>query len=383
MSHLNFAIMSCSLDLGFAAILLFGIPRRRTPAKPAALIGAWRIIFVILATAAFFALKMFPLQALGVGIFGLVYCAYVDLVIVAPLFGLNILVASSKRSWFARSWRFTGAAKVMAAVALLGAPVGAYATFIEPFRLQTERASCKVDQKRAGRSPIRVGVLTDLQTGRITDYERGAVDRLMAEKPDLILIPGDIFQTQGWTFDEVWDDFHALFARLHAPAGVFCVQGDVDSPSTLRRLFEGTDVRFLFNEHVQITHFDRRITVGGSQLHWAVTGVEKLVADMEALSGEDDIRILVSHRPDVVRVLGPHSRIDLVVAGHTHGGQVVIPFFGPPITLTTVPRKVAAGGLHEFEGNSIYVSRGVGVERTQAPRIRFFCPPEISIITIE
>ena len=58
------------------------------------------------------------------------------------------------------------------------------------------------------------------------------------------------------------------------------------------------------------------------------------------------------------------------------------PGLGPPLTLTRVPRKVAAGGLNEFDGRRVYVSRGVGVERGQAPRIRLFCRPEVSVITV-
>jgi hypothetical protein len=87
-------------------------------------------------------------------------------------------------------------------------------------------------------------------------------------------------------------------------------------------------------------------------------------------------------RPDVALGLRPGSRIDLVVAGHTHGGQVVLPGFGPPMTLSHVPRAVAAGGLHDLGGNAIYVSRGVGCERGQAPRIRFLCPPEVSLLEV-
>ena len=71
-----------------------------------------------------------------------------------------------------------------------------------------------------------------------------------------------------------------------------------------------------------------------------------------------------------------------VVAGHTHGGQVQIPFFGPLFTLTEIPREAAAGGLHEVNGTQLYVSRGVGAERGEAPLIRFNCPPEISLLTL-
>lgn len=66
----------------------------------------------------------------------------------------------------------------------------------------------------------------------------------------------------------------------------------------------------------------------------------------------------------------------------THGGQVQIPLFGAPLTLSSVARDVGSGGLHELEGRRIYVSRGVGCERGAAPRIRFLCPPEVSLLTL-
>ena len=91
---------------------------------------------------------------------------------------------------------------------------------------------------------------------------------------------------------------------------------------------------------------------------------------------------MLSHKPDAVYNLEPASRVDLVVAGHTHGGQVVLPLFGPPITLTSVPREIARGGLGEMDGRTIYVSRGIGMERGQAPPLRFLCPPEISLLTL-
>ena len=62
--------------------------------------------------------------------------------------------------------------------------------------------------------------------------------------------------------------------------------------------------------------------------------------------------------------------------------QIVLPFLGPPLTLTTLPRRYAAGGLTEYRGIPLHVSRGVGMERGSAPQVRFLCPPEICLLTI-
>ena len=86
--------------------------------------------------------------------------------------------------------------------------------------------------------------------------------------------------------------------------------------------------------------------------------------------------------PDIALLLEPDDRIDLLVAGHTHGGQVVIPGFGPPLTLTRVRREVAAGGLHRAREQLIYVSRGVGHEPGLAPPVRLFCPPEVTVLSL-
>ncbi len=94
--------------------------------------------------------------------------------------------------------------------------------------------------------------------------------------------------------------------------------------------------------------------------------------------------IVLGHRPAFMEPLVEHGSDMgfLCVAGHTHGGQVVIPGFGPPATSSPLPRS-HAGGLHRCGEAWIVVSRGVGMERGVAPRIRFFCPPELVVVEIE
>jgi predicted MPP superfamily phosphohydrolase len=80
--------------------------------------------------------------------------------------------------------------------------------------------------------------------------------------------------------------------------------------------------------------------------------------------------------------LGP-VQADLLIAGHTHGGQVRLPFIGPLVTFSRVPRAWAAGLTRLSEDRTLIVSRGVGMERMDAPRLRFLCRPEIVVIDVQ
>jgi predicted MPP superfamily phosphohydrolase len=224
--------------------------------------------------------------------------------------------------------------------------------------------------------------LADIQCVAVTDHEREAVARAMAANPDLILLPGDLVQVGTHRLDAILADFHALLGGLHAPLGVWFVQGNCETKEEARRLLADTPVRMLDNQQVELELGDRRVTLCGVDLMFSSPKARAVLAGMEKDAGAGDVRIVVAHRPDVIEALPRDSRVDLIVAGHTHGGQVVIPFFGPPITLSDVPRAIAAGGLHELDGKRIYVSRGIGWEHFQAPRMRFLCPPEVSVLTL-
>nr|MDQ3359861.1 phosphohydrolase [Actinomycetota bacterium] len=175
-----------------------------------------------------------------------------------------------------------------------------------------------------------------------------------------------------------------LLSRLSAPGGVYFAMGDTDQhPDRVPRMIEGTRVEPLVNRIVRVGVGDRLFSIGGVELDYTSTGARATVHQLDEASGAGDIRILVAHRPDVALGLRPSSRIDLTVAGHTHGGQVALPIVGPLMAFTDVPLAVAAGGLHDLgDARRIYVSRGIGMERGQAPRVRLNVPPEISLLTL-
>ncbi len=268
--------------------------------------------------------------------------------------------------------------KIALCVAVLGAPIGLYASHIEPFWLRVDRVELPTTPDNAG---LRIGVLSDVQTISIGDYENDALDTLLAEEPDLVLVPGDLWQLDGEGYAERAAEFEIFLERLDASvAHVFMVNGDTDSVDGLRRLTRDTSIVVLDNEVVEVEISGTTVRVGGLS-HNGDNSRRPGTIEPLAAGDADALRLLVTHRPGNVDLVPGGSGIDLVVAGHTHGGQIAIPFFGPPVTLADVPRSVAAGGLHELDGQRIYVSTGVGRERNRAPQVRFLVRPSVGVIT--
>lgn len=309
--------------------------------------------------------------------FGLMQLLWISVAWVVPLCSIGVLL--QRRA--GRS--VTPAARLLATTGLAMIPVAVYAMVLEPRRLVLEEASLEARTQLV--RELRIGVLSDIQCSTIGAHERRAVTRLMAEAPDLILIAGDLFQGSPGHFERTRDDFVALLRSLSAPGGVWVVRGDVDSHSQSRSYFDDlTDeagVRVLIDEFVRIELRGQIIELYGYD-RWG-NDTASLHAFLRTPREAGAARLVLAHRPDPVLGLGQGMDLDLFVAGHTHGGQVVIPFFGPPFTLSAVPRIVGAGGLHEVNGAPIYVTRGVGMERGHAPRVRFLCPPEIAIVTLK
>jgi hypothetical protein len=367
---------SVTLGVTVAAIVAGGVGAWVAWRSTRDLGGTRTTATALAAVAVVAAVSLVVLVAVGLRSFGMVHLAYLVLVVSVPIVGVTLGLRAATTDTLARPW---------AAVAVLlisPAAVGWYATHVEPYRLRVDRASLAVGPGRSGGDPIRIGVLADLQTNDIRAHEHAAVDLLLAEEPDLILLAGDLFQGSDAQFAAHEEELRELLGRLHAPAGVFVVRGDTDHDDRTDRAVKGTDIVILDDEAADLTIGDRTVQLGGNRLAYHSPAAMELRRDLAGGPEDGTIRILVAHRPDAVLDLPTDSRVDLTVAGHTHGGQVVVPGFGPPMTLTSVPRRVARGGLHEVAGNAIYVSNGVGMERAQAPQVRFFSPPSVGIVEL-
>jgi hypothetical protein len=311
------------------------------------------------------------------GLFDALSFLYYDLVVAIPLAAAVLLVSQLARR--PAGQRLSPGVAAVAGLSLLPAAVGAYATHIEPYDLRVERASAALPASRGGQ-PLEVGVLSDLQTTHIGGYQTGAIDRLMAEEPDVVLVAGDLFQGDEQQYADNEEALRAVLRQLAtAPGGAFIVGGDTDDPTALAELVAGTGATYLHDEVVSTEVDDRQVAVGGLSLR--ATGATQPVLDGLASQPAATIRLLVAHRPE--HVLDVHAgTVDLFAAGHTHGGQVQVPVIGPLMTMTSVPRHVAAGGLHQVAGTTTYVSTGVGREQQGAPQIRLLARPSVGVITL-
>jgi predicted MPP superfamily phosphohydrolase len=274
------------------------------------------------------------------------------------LHGVVVLAGSAILLWPAQPT--TAAGSALAAV---------LAFLIEPTRLEVSRIRLTTEKLRR---PVRIVVLADLQTDVIGPYERDVLERTLHEKPDLILLAGDYLQAKRPEWETLQGQLNAFLRKLDfsAPGGVFAVRGNCD-PADWAGIFEGLPVTTAEATRSFALH-DLRLTCLS----------EKDARDTSLEIGGGDpgrYHVVLGHAPDYA--LG-RVEADLLVAGHTHGGQVRLPLVGPLMTQSKVPRRWAAG-LTELPGGArLLVSRGVGMERSAAPRLRFLCRPELVVIDL-
>lgn len=307
-------------------------------------------------------------------LFSVGHVAYVIVAVALPAVGVALLVGGVVRRARWPVW-------IVAVALLVPGPVAWYGTHVAPYQLTVERAEVPVASDRTGSTPVRVGVLSDIQTGNVGSYEHRAVTELMALEPDIIVIPGDLYQGSEGGFRQQLPAFRELLGRLSAPGGVYAVRGDTDRGDDLDQLVVGTDVEILDYEVAVIQVGDRTVRLAGNGWRWAGTQTPELIGELDE-GDPGDVRLLLAHRPDIVLRLQPSSDVDLTIAGHTHGGQIALPLVGPLFGSTRLPRSKVSGGLHEVDGHALFVSSGVGMARLDAPQVRLFTRPAVGLVVL-
>ncbi len=251
-----------------------------------------------------------------------------------------------------------------------------------PFNQITQlEVTCKeleLPRAIAGVDGLKIGHLSDIHlTGKLSqDYYHFAIDELLKGEPDLIVIAGDIID-----YARCLPWLEPIFSRLRAPLGCSYVLGNHD-----RRL---GDIGPLVSQLQQIGLHDlgqadqtiplsngASLWLTGNELPWFRRQVQVEDDDADKAVESNVLRIGISHSPDQIG-WARRRKLDLMLAGHTHGGQIRIPLVGPLVAPSHYGSEFASGVFY-LKPTLMHVSRGLsGVHP-----FRWFCPPEISILTL-
>lgn len=270
--------------------------------------------------------------------------------------------------------RFLGLGVGLGGGLALGA-LSAYSFVIDRLAFRVEHFRVAITDLPRSLDGLRILQLTDLHHGPWMG--RGLVEAVLAKAAaipcDLVALTGDYVHGDESSAKLEW--VIPALARLGAPLGVHAVLGNHDH-------YAGADrARALLAEHgisrvhsrVAIERDDGRLWLAGTGDLWEDhVDVDRLLRGVPA----DEPRIVLAHNPDSADAEW-NARVDLMLSGHTHGGQVLLPFVGAPYLPIANPRYLS--GLVATPRTQLFVSRGLG--STSAP-VRFRCPPQLAVLEL-
>lgn len=255
-------------------------------------------------------------------------------------------------------------------IGLVGLTIGIWSVFFEPYRLEVNHYTIRSPKLTRSYTIV---VVADLQASEIGPYEERALEMVANVEADLVIWAGDYLQLPTPSEYREWVEVlrpRIAALELEPLLGSYAVQGNVDWTREWTAIFDPKRVH-CFPESRTLRITDDLTLTGLSVYDSSGNGVD--------LDSDPRFHIVVGHHPDFM-----HEQAgDLLIAGHTHGGQVNIPFWGPALNPSTISQTWAAGGLFERGDQHCLISRGIGMERGNAPPIRFNCPPEIVVLHLE
>mgnify|MGYP001468009322 CR=1 FL=1 len=254
--------------------------------------------------------------------------------------------------------------------------------FMNPNGFKVETVRLELARLPRAFSGLRVAQISDIHMGGWMNLARfqHVADRVLAQEPDVLLLTGDFLLGHGFTeISKQWiSDLRKVLSPLAASIPSFAVLGNHDywtNPEAIREMLCLSGITDLTNAVFTLTR-------EGESLH--LCGVDDIkegdvrLDEVVAQLGENSAAILLVHEPDFADTSAATGKFDLQVSGHSHGGQIVIPFYGPPV-LPRTGRKYPSG-LYKVGNMFQYTNRGVGVDRFP---IRFNCPPEITLLELK
>ncbi len=241
----------------------------------------------------------------------------------------------------------------------------------EPHALQVERLVIATGVKGG---TVRMVQISDLHLSHFNPYFEKVAAQVAALKPDLIVLTGDYLEEERNIRGVL-----SFLRQLDAPHGIFAVQGNWEYWSrlegeNLRRHFAGAGVQLLINERADVDVAGQRLSILGLDYPSTTDPLQHL----QSIADPERFNLLLSHVPAFAHeLLGAH--IGLILSGHTHGGQMRLPYL-PPLYLPRYSGRFVAGLYHVSQHRiPLYVSRGVG---TSVLPLRLLCRPEIGLFEL-
>ena len=271
--------------------------------------------------------------------------------------------------------------RIIAILFVISVSLYTYARFIEPNMLsvQYENISNKLISESS--EDIKVLQFSDTHLSEYFSIEdlKKVVNKINDENPDIVIFTGDLvdhYHKYSYTGDitQIWE----VLSQINAPLGKYAIYGNHDYGGGAERVYkdimENSGFVTLVNDKVSLKEYNLNI-IGLDDSIFGNLDIEKL----NELLDDSYFNIVVSHEPDVVDLMLEYN-IDLFLSGHSHGGQVNIPFINsilPPLG------EKYTKGLYEFENarnTKLYVNVGIGT--SQIP-FRFMATPELSVFTLK
>ncbi|MBN8246741.1 MAG: metallophosphoesterase [Verrucomicrobia bacterium] len=277
-----------------------------------------------------------------------------------------------------RFLRFSGGAGV------LGVGLTSYATLVEPQRTQVRRFTAPIRNLPPSLEGLRIVQVSDTHYGPFIslEYLRSVIRQANALAADLIVLTGDyVHRTPAAIRPGV-----GVLKELQARLGVVGVLGNHDhweGAQAVRDAFAQAGIPLLDNRRRLLNRDSLRSEADAGEVI-GICGVGDLWEDQvrfdQALGGLPDSvpRILLAHNPDTAERIPGEFRVDLMLSGHTHGGQICFPGYGAPVVPSAYGQRYA-GGWCAGPRCPVIVSRGVGMAILP---VRFGVPPEIGEITL-
>ncbi|MDQ6796036.1 MAG: metallophosphoesterase [Chloroflexota bacterium] len=260
-----------------------------------------------------------------------------------------------------------GACGGLAAVA---APAAWFGAVYEPGDIEVVRRTAQIKNLPSRLNGLTAVQISDLHLDRASDAHQHMIDLIKGLKPDVIFFTGDLVDDRLATGHAV-----DIFRQLDPPRGIWAVPGNwdhtADAVGTLQLDLGAAKVRFLINESAEL---DAGFWIVG--VDDPATSMDEVSTALQNIPAREP-RLMLAHAPDIADNIVDAPAFDLILVGHTHGGQVNLPLFNGAWLKSGASAEYTRG-LYQVHGSPMYVNRGIGM--TTVP-VRIGSRPEITHFT--